>query len=518
MPLPDIGAHADRGAERGGRVHACTIVMAKEPQPPAPAAQDDANARLVTSESDRAKAVKCFQRALEVGEKRRYDFAIEYYLQGLEQWPDAVDDGLKPMHACGVARRLGGGGKPGLKDSMTHPTGGKDVRKAFVNALWLFAHDPENLGYMEAVFSNACRLRADDAAMWAARTLLRALETTAKVSSKTFQSFVNQLEQLGDRAAARGDATMALSAFQFGMEVYSQWQKRVPRDRDVENGLRNLSTKMTILRGKYQTSETFRDSMEDAEQQREIHDRDRIVQSDERLNELITHAEQEYRDNPNAPGALRKLVDLLTRRERDEEEARAIGHLVKEYQRTSDYNWKLRADDIRIKQLGRATRRAVETGDPEAIREARVRQLRYELQVYKERVDRYPTDNRLKFEYGSRLFFAGRFDEAIPILQSARVDPKNRTECALYLGRCFYKKGYHDQAVATLREGIEQHEFPDDDLAKSLLYWLARAYEESGYTADARKAYGRILQLDYNYQDVRARMDGLAGGHQGTAV
>ena len=51
----------------------------------------DPNARLITTEGDKAKAAKWFERARELGDKRQFDYAIEYYVSGLEFFPDAVE-------------------------------------------------------------------------------------------------------------------------------------------------------------------------------------------------------------------------------------------------------------------------------------------------------------------------------------------------------------------------------------------------------------------------------------------
>ena len=183
--------------------------------------------------------------------------------------------------------------------------------------------------------------------------------------------------------------------------------------------------------------------------------------------------------------------------------------LVNHYKRTDDYRWKQLADDIRMKQLKRRGRELEKAGEQEAAKKQYLKQLRFELMVFNERLERYPTDNRVRFEYGVRCFRAGRFDDAIPLFQTARIDPKNRTACGMYLGRCFFRKGYHSQAVTALQEAIDEYQFADDDLAKAMLYWLGRSQEGTGQVEDSRKTYGKLLQLDYNYRDVRARLDSL---------
>ena len=129
--------------------------------------------------------------------------------------------------------------------------------------------------------------------------------------------------------------------------------------------------------------------------------------------------------------------------------------------------------------------------------------------MFKERSEKYPTDLRIRFDLGVRRFSAGQFDDAIPLLQSARLDPKNRVSCSMYLGRCFLRKGYYDQAIPALEEALAGSEAADDELVKTTRYWLARAQEGAGNKQAAQETYGNILQADYNYRDVRARLDRL---------
>ena len=469
----------------------------------------DPSARLSTTPEDRGKAAKWFERARDLGGKRQFDYAIEYYIDGLAYWPDAVEEACKPLHGCAVARRQTGGKKPGLKDTMRRSLNDKDPKRALMNALWLFAHDPENAGYIDGVVRNASRYRAEDSAKWAGGILLKALESNPKATAKQFQTLAELLEQLADRATDREDGTFGVEVYRMGIETVHLWQRRFPKDRALEKKLKDLSTKLTILKGKYQNGESFRDSIADRDTQVDLHDEHRSMQAEDRHDELVAKAEEAFKQNPDDGRALESLINLLCRREQEEQETRAIGILVNEYNRTGSYGRKQAADNIRIKQLGRKVRLAAKAGDEQAAKQSQIDALRFELKVFRERVEKYPTDNRIKYDYAVRLFRAGRFDDAIPLFQGARSDPKNRAACGMYLGRCFFRKGYQDQAVSALEEAIAQHQFGDDDLAKAMRYWLGRAQEAAGKVDAARKSFGDLLQLDYNYGDVRARMDAL---------
>ena len=88
---------------------------------------------------------------------------------------------------------------------------------------------------------------------------------------------------------------------------------------------------------------------------------------------------------------------------------------------------------------------------------------------------------------------------------------ESRFRCSLYIGRCFYKKGFHSGAIDQLKEAIANYEIPDDATGKELHYWLGRTYEADGQLPDALKTYGQLIQWDYNYRDVRKRIEDLKG-------
>lgn len=475
-------------------------VPAEEPQgPPC----------LETPDGERKKAEVWFKRARELGDKRQWDYAIEYYVNGLEFWPDAVDSGLKPLHGCSVARRNSGGGKPGFKDTMKRSMGDKDALKAFTNALWLFGHDPENADYSEGIVKTANRLNTADATMWAGQTHLKTLEGQSKTKGKQFQVLSEQMDEFADKLIAWDMHDRALVALDVGIKSYNAWRHRHPRDHQVENMLRNMSTKLAITRGKYQDAESFIESVEDLELAKDLHDQDRTVQADDRMDQLIAKAKAEFEAEPGDAARIQKYIELLTKRERNDEEKQALNVLITLYQDTGHYKWKQRADDIAIKQLNRIERKLKKAGDAEGFQKHREKRLKFELGVFKERVAKYPTDNRIKFDFAKRLLAAGRPDDAIPLFQVARNDPKNRSACGVALGQCFYMKKYFDQAIAVLTQALEGHEFTDDELAKDMLYWLGRSQAKNGDPASARKTYGKLLQIDYNYSDVRDRLDNL---------
>lgn len=471
----------------------------------------DANARYAVPEAKRKSARRWFDQAKKLVEQRNYDYAIKSFVEGLALDPEAVADGFIPLRGCAVARWQTGGKKPGMKDSLKYSMTVKDPVKGMVNAAWLLAHDPTNPAYAEGLFKNANKAHCDDALMWIGPIYRELLGSEKKPAPKKFTHLKDIYEEAGDRFAARGEAAQALKAYEAGVDALLTQKNLDPKDRTLDNIIRDLTTKLTILRGNYQTADSFKDSVRDSDGQARRQDEDRLVQRADRLDELIEKARQDMEAHPEVEAKVVTYVDLLCKDESDAHEKAAITLLMERFKSMDNYRFKQRADDIAIRQLGRHARLARKAGDEDKAKELTRRRLGFELGVYRERVEAYPTDLRLKFEYGKRLFLARRFDDAIPMLQQARSEPKMRHACALHLGRCFFENGFYSQAIDVLGEAIEQYEMSDDELAKELNYWLGRSQQADGRTDDAGKTFGRLVQIDYNYRDVRDRMKELKG-------
>jgi len=466
----------------------------------------------LASPEDQAKARKWFERAQTVAQTRNYDYAIECYLRGLEFWPEAVEEGHKPLRAAALARRQSGGKKPGMMEAMKHSMSGRDPKKAMLNAELLLAKDPTNISYMEGVFRNASKAHYDRTAMWIGQILFDAVKHEKKPSRSRLELLKQVYEQIGDRAQERGDYPTAVEAYERGVAALDLLRQLRPQDLDVSNQQRDLSSKLTILKGHYGAAESFKDSLRDAEVQKELATKERLVQTDTQLDQLIAKARADVAANPDVPTKITALVELLCKRERPQEEQEAIDILTQAYERTKNYRFKMLADDIRIRQWSRRAREILARGDRRAAQEHLAKQLAFEVEIFRERAENYPTDMRIRYQYGLRLFKARRYDEAVPVFQAARADPKHRVLCNAHIGRCFFEKGYYAQAIDVFRQALEEYEIEGDELSKEMTYWLARSCESDGRTEDATRLYGQLLQWDYNYRDVRARLDQLRKG------
>ncbi len=470
------------------------------------------------SEQNIAKARKWFSQARVVGETRNYDYAIECYVGGLELWPEAVEEGHMPLRAIGMARRQAKGKPAGLRQSFKRSTTGKDPLRNMLNAEFLLAMDPFNLNHMEQMFVNAGKAGLRVTTNWIGNIYFDALLAEKKIAPQRLLRVREIFEQMGDELEASGGGPEAVDAYEKALKALNILSNMKPDNAEYFNHLTALSGKLTISKGKYnQEGSTFQESLQDRKAQAELHDRDRMVQDEDRISQLIDSARKDYEANPDVPSKLTVLVDLLIKREREAEEAEAIELLKTYYERTKNYRFKVRTDEIRMGQFRRQARQLGEKlkanpQDKALMAEAqklKLDALAFEQNTLKEQVTNYPTDHRIRFRYAQALFKASQFDDAIPEFQQARADPRNRAACNLFIGRCFFEKAHYGPAVDTLKDLVSGYQGTGDEISKEVYYWLGRSYEADGTVKEAMVAYNQIIQWDYNFRDVRDRIEKL---------
>lgn len=471
-------------------------------------------------EEARAIAVKFFERAQTVAETRNFDYAFELYREGLSKDPEAVEKGHKPLREISIRRALIGGKKPGLLEAMKLKTGQKDPTTAMLAAEFFLARDPRNSNYAEGLVKSADRAELPETLRWGLQVFFELVQQDKKLNVRRLIAIRELYEKLGNYYDQKGQIDMGVDCFQKGLNAIEvAIQAGLGKNFDLVSDQRNLAGKLTILRGKYNGAGDFRDSIRDAGALKSRQDQSRTFKGEVLLEQMIAKARAEVQANPGAVGKITGLVDLLLQRGQPSDEEEAIEILQRSHQQTGQYNFQMRSEDVRVRQMQRKlaelkSQLETQTGGPAVARQIEQAQeelANFELDVYQKRLEQYPTDLKVKFEYGRRLYGAKRYDEAIPIFQEAANDPRHGVRARYYIGTCFYKKGWHTQAINILNKAIESYDIQGDPLSKEMHYVLGRAQEESGETDSALETYGKLIQWDFNYRDVRTRMDRLQG-------
>lgn len=465
-----------------------------------------------TADADKTRARQWFKKAAALRDQRNYDYAIESIITGLGFWPEAVEEGHMVLYSIAVQRAQSGGKKPGMLEGMKLSTSGKDAKADMLYSETLMAKDPQNGAYLDALLKNASRAGYPETVKWIAPRVLDSMRRDKKPVMSRFRAFKLALMEIGERAENENRGPIAAEFYELAVQSVEHLIGQNPTDMALRDEQRELSGKLTIVKGKYASGEDFRSSLQDADKQKQIYDSERLKQGDDSLTTMVENARKEYVANPTISGKVLAYVEALLKSEKKVDEDQAIEVLETNYAKTGNYQFQVRADDIRLRQLSRDTRKAVEkaraSSDPEdQLAARRTAKVEYEAEVaiFTARVTQYPTDLRAKYKLGQALHRLGRYDDAIPMLQVALNDPRTKSLCSLLLGQAFYQKHLPTEAVEILRDAAESHDPAGDDTWKKLVYWLARSYEAAERLDEAIAAYGKLLRVDYAYADGEAR-------------
>src|SRR5262249_32510319 len=130
-----------------------------------------------------------------------------------------------------------------------------------------------------------------------------------------------------------------------------------------------------------------------------------------------------------------------------------------------------------------------------------------ELELYRQRSERYPNNKNFSYELGVRLYRAGQVDEAIGEFQGVRGDPKLTWKALYLVGLCFEAKKERRLAQRNFEEALQSLPPGDTGAKKDILYHLARGHADQGDYAKALQYGYDLANLEYGYKDIGKLID-----------
>ena len=454
------------------------------------------------------KARKFFEHARTVGASGQFDYALKLWANGIKLDPGNLV-AHQSMYELAVKHA----------DQAT-PAAGKDTkeidgpgpvdRMAVAEYVWM--RDLNNASAALRMLDAAGKAGQTSFGQWIAPKILNLVR--AVMRQKPQKKVWVQAVELFSGIEAWNEA------FAAGEEA----QRLDPSDGALEQRLRQLTAQRAIQQGGYQQNfgqeGSFRNQIRDAEKQRQLEAANSIAGAGGTEEVALDKARREHEENPMSPEAVNRYGSLLRKRGQGDDEAKAIAVFMGGYERIKEYRFKMNADDLRIAALRRTERQAREQleqapDNPQlqmAHEAARTRLLELEGDIYRERVQKYPTNREMKADLGRIEFELGRYEDAMAAFQASKDDPKLRVNSAWMLGRCFAKEGWHSEAVGEFKEAIAaldntQAERELDiryDLMLSLIE-LAKAEKSPAHAKEAADICSAIVRKNISFRDVRAR-------------
>ena len=460
-------------------------------------------------EADRKKAQTFFDYGKGAADTGNFEYAIQMYLDGLAIDPENTE-AHQFLRDISLKRKASGGKDLGMFEKMKLKKGGKDDQETMTAAEKLLAYNPGDTGAMVTVFESAYRAGFYDTVMWIGKIAMDANVSNPK--GPDYKTFITLK-----------DVYRGLQQWPEAVAACSWAAKLRPDDMDLQKELKDLGAQQSITQGKYGVAKSFRDSVRDSDKQQKLMRMDSDVRTVDMMQAQINDAEAEWKAEPNEAGKLMKYVDALRKTESMEHENQAIEVLEDAFKRTGQFRFRKAVGEIKLQQLTRmerSLRSALQQNPGDADLKKQYAQFareraEEELKEYTLWAENYPTETGFRFNAAQRLFLLGRFDEAIPVFQNARQDPKYRVDATTLLGRAFMEAGFMDEAVDTLRDAIEAYQLKGDAKSIDQYYYYGRALEAKGDTAAAIKAYSQVAQWNFNFRDVQARIKRLRAQGKG---
>lgn len=455
---------------------------------------------------DPRKARKFFDHGETVADAKNYDYAVEMYINGLRHDPDNM---ARHEELLDVAKRrkVSGGKKAGLKDKLKSI--GPDAVAKMLDAEKIWAMDFGDAGLMREFMKRAVEadeaeedLNLGEVAFWIGSMALELPGLKPKAKEYV------QISELFERVGHYGKAVEACKR---AIRLDMNNQDLMAKLKDLEAQNYSATSTNTDEGG-------FRDNVKDADEA--LAATQGNTRAESVVDQNIAKRRAEYEEDPEDLDRLGKLVDALLKKEAYDEEEKAMKLLATAHEQTGQYRYKVRVGDVKMKQYNRDLREVkkalAEVPEDEyfqgRLKETTQEKLDFELGEYQERVKNYPTDLKLKFELGKRMYQAELVDDAIGLLQDAKREPKSKGQAILLLGRAFMQKGWTDEAIDTVAEGIAGHPLADDALGKELRYdklvALMASAEKSTKLEQAEEANqlaSELLQMDINYKDIKQK-------------
>jgi thioredoxin-like negative regulator of GroEL len=454
------------------------------------------------SEASRKQAKKFFDRGNTVAGTGNFDYAIEMYLSGIALDPNSVE-AHQTLRDISLKRKASGGKAIGFMAAMGLKRPTKDDKQNLINSEKLLANDPGNTDYMVGILQSAARAGYTETVLWIGPILQKA---NADAPKPEVQKFI-----------ILRDCYKAMQKWKLATDACHYAAMLRPDDMDLQNELKNLGAKETIRAGNYEKSRNFTDSVRDKEAQDKYLKQDGDVRTMDQMGVLIKHAKAEYDADPLDAVKIGKYVDVLVKTEQPELENQAIELLQSSYDRTKQFRFRQRIGLVKLAQMSRMERtlRAAVQASPtdndarQSYAQFAQEKLNEELSEFQLALDNYPTDTKLKYDVATRLFMLKRYDEAIPILQQLRQDPRYRIDATGALGKAFLEAGFVDEAVDTLAALIADYPTKGDAKSIDMTYVYGRALESKKEIQAALKAYSQVAQWNFNYRDTQARIKKL---------
>jgi tetratricopeptide (TPR) repeat protein len=430
-------------------------------------------------------------KAESAAQSRKYDLAIEIYLQALEIDPDnrrgrrgvRIAAMKKNEHSYPSSFSIKIATVP-ARAGMANPNAEK---KASACESYLKV-DPKNA----SVAHKLGRTLEKAGYLNGAIGVYEALIATA---AKDEDAYVNLGRLLGPK-----EPEAAIVHLEKALSINRKNQQAIKIRKD-------LAAELSIVRTGFETAKTTHDLLRNKDQAKELLQADRLQRSTDDSGDYVSRLEKEAKEKPDDPKVLRKLAIAYVQSQRYDDAEETWGSVLEVD--ATDFDARVKLGDLRISRIQRGILAAKKKEDDAEVARLEKQLLQTQIMEFRTRVAEHPTDLGLRHELGQAYLQAGDVDDAIGEFQKAVKDPRKRFEALSFLGECFLQKELFDLAARQLERALEESPGLNSKQGKRVVYNLGLLHEKQGDVPAARERYLSIYEVDVSYRDVSKKVTEL---------
>ncbi len=459
----------------------------------------------VTIETVPKKAKDLFNRGFSALERGNLDYAIQMLTACVELEPGLtrawkflraaeVNRSMsKPMSA--ISRAINSASKgPALLKGMALLKSGKNI-EAMMAGEKLLQSDPINIKYAKLFAEAAVAAGYPEPAVM-----------TLEITRDHNPDDIALLNWLGALYQKMGRTSSARECFERLCEI-------APNDASAVKQLKNAMAVDSMSGDGWEKASkeklSYRDILKDKDEAAKLEQEAKSQKSDSDSDSLIADLVSKIENEPANMNFRRALAKLYIEKHQFDEGIAALDEAIA--MNPGDPELERSVSIAKGKQF---TQRIVElrdAGDEEGAATVEHEKVQFEFDDLQEKVEHYPNDLALRYDWGVMLFKNDYFNESIQQFQLAQRNPKNRVMALYYLGLCFKEKQQYDMAMDQFKTASSEILIMDDS-KKDVLYAQGEVSELMGKQDEAAEFYKEIYQSDISFRDVAQKIELAYGG------
>lgn len=439
-------------------------------------------------------------RAKQAIDKRSYDLAIEVCRECQELDPRNLDV-YKTLVDAAKRKYKENGGKTSLFGSIKIPTMSSDPQKQLSGAIQMLAKVPDVKNFAMA---GDCAAKLAQGGQKGMNDVAIYLYEEAR-STGLFNPDV--LFNIANLYFERFKETKAPEALDAALKAITELERAKPDHPSASKLARdwNAAKSMVSRVEKQAGGDDFRSQVNDNKEARKAAMMSMNLKTWEDAQEVLAFIEDDLKANPQDKHLWIKKGETLRRFFKYQE---AIAAFAKAQEVDKhDFTITIKIGDTRMEEAQKQIEVAEKAGQD--VTAAKQNLLQVQIEEFKTRVERQPTEMDHRYNLGLCLIKVGQIEAAASEFQKTVHDPRRKKESLRYLGFCFAKKGLVDLAIQQYDQYLKITEDPNGDQAKEVLYLRARTNEGANRKEKAIADYTALVQMDLGYKDAAARLSAL---------